>query len=184
MIKAFPSISGMKPKVIEQPGKTIRQILGKSDPLGRDTCGRDKCPLKHMKNGCRDLCHTGNINYRYDCLKCDNYIYKKVEAGEDLDEEFMKGVYFGESFFSPYVRHEGHSDHLKSTQGSFMRDHSRVCMGRNQSDGWVKESDFKMTLYSRDRDSLRRGYCESHGEGFGKLQNGVIRGDYNRTKQD
>ena len=73
-----------------------------------------------------------------------------------MEEDFERGVYIGESYFSPFVRHGGHMDTLRSTQGSFMRDHGMECKGRHLEDGPAMETDYRMSLHSTHRDSLRR----------------------------
>ena len=85
--------SGIRIKVVERTGRTLKSQLQSSNPCKEPDCGREDCLL------CRTFgqgnCNTEGITYRIDC------------AGE-----CRKGLYKGETAYNAYTRGKEHKGRL------------------------------------------------------------------------
>jgi hypothetical protein len=95
-----PGPSHTKVKVLERPGVPIMRGISVSNPFPRLNCGRDRCPLKWMKDGCKDKCYVENITYQAHCTRCrDDQLNRGIPLSNVRDQ-----VYEGESSRSLYTR--------------------------------------------------------------------------------
>ena len=72
--------SGMKIKVVEKGGRTVKQILQKSDIDPVEGCRRDDCMICSTKGG--GNCEKESVGYRVDCSKCEEDGLVAVMHGE------------------------------------------------------------------------------------------------------
>ena len=86
--------SGLRVKVIERTGRTLKSQLQTSNPFREPNCGREDCIL------CRTFgqgnCNTEGITYKIDC------------AGGECE----KGRYKGETSYNAYTRGQEHQSRL------------------------------------------------------------------------
>ena len=88
--------SGIRVKVVERTGRTLKSQLQTSNPFREPNCGREDCLL------CRTFgqgnCNTEGITYRIDCAsasgECEKYLYK------------------GETAYNAYTRGQEHQGRL------------------------------------------------------------------------
>ena len=88
--------SGIRVKVVERTGRTLKSQLQTSNPFREPNCGREDCLL------CRTFgqgnCNTEGITYRIDCSsasgECEKYLYK------------------GETAYNAYTRGQEHQGRL------------------------------------------------------------------------
>ena len=88
--------SGLRVKVVERTGRTLKSQLQCSDPFREENCGRVDCFVcTSMGKG---NCETENITYK---IKCQS-------------ERCTKGTYTGESASNSYTRGKQHIMHYNS----------------------------------------------------------------------
>ena len=73
--------SGMKVKVVERGGRTVRQFLQKSDVCPSGGCGREECWLCATDGG-KGRCHKEGVGYSINCVRCEETGAKAVMHGE------------------------------------------------------------------------------------------------------
>ena len=103
-------LTGWKVRIVEKSGRTMKQMLVKSNPWSGGLCGRMDChPCKSGKEN--QNCFKRNILYESVCLTCkQNDIVK---------------VYVGESARSSYERGGEHArDYAKRAEDSHMHKHA------------------------------------------------------------
>ena len=86
--------SGIRIKVVERTGRTLKSQLQTSNPFRDPSCGRDDC-LVCTTFG-QGNCYTESITYKVEC------------AGEDC----VKNLYKGESAYNAYTRGREHAGRL------------------------------------------------------------------------
>ena len=86
--------SGIRMRVVERTGRTLRSQLQKSDPFGEPNCNRGDCLLCTTFG--QGNCHTESITY-------------KIECGSG---ECEKDVYKGETAYNAYTRGGEHMGRL------------------------------------------------------------------------
>lgn len=79
--------SGLKIKIVEKSGTSIKRILQRSDPFKEKKCSKDDCLV--CSTGGSGPCSTTNVNYRIKCNECDS-------------------TYIGETSRSTYTRGKEH----------------------------------------------------------------------------
>ena len=108
------------------------------------------------------MCYTTNVNYQFNCRRCDAVI--KEEARNRLEEEDMvEGVvmesttprpqYDGETSRTPYTRAQDHFDNYSRGTNSFMYDHT---MDKHNGEVRGGVEDYEMVVVAKDKDVMRR----------------------------
>ena len=88
--------SGIRMKVVERTGRTLKSQLRTSDPFREQSCGREDC-FVCLTFG-QGNCKTESITYRIDC------------SGGECE----KGIYKGETAHNAYTRGKEHMGRLAS----------------------------------------------------------------------
>ena len=73
--------SGMKVKVVERGGRTVRQFLQRSDVCSGESCGREECWMCATDGG-KGMCHKEGVGYSINCGKCEENGTTAVMHGE------------------------------------------------------------------------------------------------------
>ena len=129
--------SGVKIKVIERPGRTLKSFIQRPDPFKGKNCGRKDWFI--CESGGKGDCSMENVNYEIVCqLECR-----------------VKDIYTGESLNNGYVRGKKHLELLKSkSKESVLWKH---CIGQHEG----KVSKFKINVTGRfGGDSMMRQITE------------------------
>ena len=94
VLDTVPGPRGMKTKVREQPGRSVKQTLVKANPFPRESCGRELCPWGRRGEQCKERCYRENVGYVARCLECRRN--QVVEEGKG-DTQVKDRAYTGES---------------------------------------------------------------------------------------
>ena len=94
VLDTVPGPRGMQAKVMEHPGRSVKQTLVKSNPFPRVTCGRDLCPWVRRGESCKERCYREGVGYVARCKECRR---KQVEEEEKEESQVEDQVYIGES---------------------------------------------------------------------------------------
>ena len=130
------AVKGVKFKIVEKGGRTIERSLVRTNPIGKDECGKEDCPVCTQAGGGK-LCHKSNVNYQMKCESCPN------------------SMYFGESHRNLYSRGKEHVTKLqKRDEASFMHRHQVEKHGGGPAK-------FKMQVVKSCRDPLTRQVTEA-----------------------
>ena len=102
-IQVIARKNGLKIKVVEKAGQTVKKVLQRSNPFGRDTCKRTDCLV--CKVGEPGICKTRGCVYQLMC-KEDNRVYRG-QTGRSLYERFKEEVrdWWNQEESSPLWRH-------------------------------------------------------------------------------
>ena len=84
---------GIKFKIMEIGGKTVKSELQKSNPLAQPGCGESDCIACNMERGKGGNCRRNNVNYEIECHLCP---------------EGNRQVYIGETSRNLYTRGKEH----------------------------------------------------------------------------
>lgn len=95
--------SGLKIKVVEKAGQTVKKVLQRSNPFGKEFCSRTDCLV--CKVGKPGDCRTRGCVYQLMC-KEDNRVYRG-QTGRSLYERFKEEVrdWWNQEESSPLWRH-------------------------------------------------------------------------------
>ena len=109
--------SGLKIKVIEKAGTSLKNILQKPDPFRKKLCERADC--LQCRSGGKGNCEAEGINYNIKCV---------TEGCQ------RKNIYEGESSYNSYTRGKEHTRNLeaKYEKSSLWRHCREVHDGRLQ----------------------------------------------------
>ena len=115
----FRKGTGMKRiKMVERGGRTVKDIVSKTNPWAGDGCERDDCLPCMGERGSGGNCQQENIVYRIHCQEC--------ELGH------IKAEYTGESSRTMYLRGKEHLDGLvkKNEKNALWKHCAQVHGGR------------------------------------------------------
>ena len=128
--------SGIKIKVVETTGTTIKNVLQRSDPFREKRCNRPDCFLCNS-NG-RGSCRSASVNYVIECQVAERC-----------------GEYIGETAENAYIRGKKHKQDLeKQDQDSALWKH---CVNKHNSEEVV----FKMSVTRKHKnDAMLRQIIE------------------------
>ena len=120
-------------KVFEGGGRSVRNVLGNSNPFRRAMCGRPDCPLADNQGGCKEMCYQENIGYVGKCTRCEA---DQLAQGVNEDD-MVANEYDGESGRTLYTRsnqhYEDYSTHVVGSRrqevSSWMWDHTSEAHG-------------------------------------------------------
>ena len=102
---------GLKFKIIETGGRTIKEMVQKSNPTAPRTCNAGDCCVCHGEGG--GGCRKSNVLYEFTCKLCP---------------EDNKSVYLGETNQNLYTRGREHRrNYEKKEVHSFMSRHQQEC---------------------------------------------------------
>ena len=98
--------TGERVRICERGGKTIREILHKSNPWSGGPCGRRNC-LPCINGDGKQDCFVKNCVYDIVCLKC---------SGDDKEKQDKYSVYTGETSRCQHLRGSEHLSGLLNKQ--------------------------------------------------------------------
>ena len=97
--------SGIKIKIVEKSGESIKRMLQRSDPFKVKTCNKDDCIV--CQTGGKGPCRTTNATYKIKCTECNQ-------------------VYIGETARNTYTRGKEHLREMDSKkEGSVLWKHAK-----------------------------------------------------------
>ena len=134
-------VAGMKFKIVETGGTTVKQTVQKSNPTATPGCPFNDCLACKNGRGKGGMCLQSNVQYQLECTMCTE---------ED------KGVYIGESSRNLYTRSKEHISKYSSRKRqveSFMHQHQQEHHGGT-------EADFQAKVTGTFRDALSRQVSE------------------------
>ena len=145
-------------KVFEGGGRSVRSVLGNSNPFRRAMCGRPDCPLADNQGGCKEMCYQENIGYVGKCTRCEA---DQLAQGVNEDD-MVANEYDGESGRTLYTRsnqhYEDYSTHVVGSRrhevSSWMWDHTSEAHGGVISEN--HKEDYTFRLVGQFRDCLSR----------------------------
>ena len=76
--------SGLRIRVVEKAGRSIKSALQRSDPFKSATCDRDTCLV--CETGGKGSCSTNGVNYAIKCVGCE-----RTYHGETSRNGFSRG---------------------------------------------------------------------------------------------
>ena len=131
---------GIKFKIMEVGGRTIKSELQRSNPTAQAGCGESDCIACNRERGRGGNCRRNNINYEIECHLCP---------------EGSRPVYIGETSRNLYTRtkehmnggHRGRSSEEGET--SFVQKHNEMCHKG-------MDMDFRARVTKQNTDSLSR----------------------------
>ena len=145
-------------KVLEGGGRSVRSVLGQTNPFPRSSCGRLDCPLAGDVAGCRERCYHEHVGYVGECTRC-----QAEQLGQGVGEESVVArEYDGETGRTLFTRSNQHyrdySTHVvgdgREKISSWMWDHSMDAHGGNISEN--PREDYRFRLVGVFRDCLSR----------------------------
>ena len=145
-------------KVLEGGGRSVKSVLGRTNPFPRATCGRLDCPLADDQGGCREKCYSEHVGYVGECTRCQT-----EQLGQGVTEEMVVArEYDGESGRTLYTRSNQHygdySTHVVGDKrekiSSWMWDHTLDAHGGHISDN--PREDYRFRLVGVFKDCLSR----------------------------
>ena len=163
--------TGERVRICERGGKTIRQILHKSNPWSGGPCGRKNCLPCITGDGKQD-CFTKNCVYDIICLQC---------SGDDKENKGGKhSVYTGETARCQHLRGAEHLSGLLNKQPN-------NALYKHVTDVHQGELvDFKMKVVRRHQSALFRQVHEAvrlhRISQVPEVQILNSKGEYNRCK--
>ena len=152
--------SGIRIKVVERPGRTLKSLIQKPDPFKEKRCGRKDCFV--CESGGKGDCMVENINYE---IVCEQECKKK-------------DVYIGESSNNGYTRGRKHLELMKSKHRDSIL--WRHCVEQHEG---IRKG-FKMNVTGRfGSDSMSRQITE--GVKIENMEDGRLmneRSEWNMTR--
>ena len=125
---------GVKFKIVEIGGKTIKRQLQRSNPTGTPGCSADDCLACSKDRGSGGNCRRANVNYSIECQLCP---------------ENKRPVYIGETSRNLYTRGREHNNNRGDIESSFVRKHMEEAHKE-------REGDFRAKVTHTNKDSLSR----------------------------
>ena len=81
-IQAVVKRMGMKIKIVEKAGTTVKSLLQRSNPFGIMKCGRDQCKICQLDRG--EDCRIRGCVYEYIYVECDRRY--RGQTGRSISE--------------------------------------------------------------------------------------------------
>ena len=132
--------AGVKFRIIETGGISIKSILQRSNPVESPGCDSEDCLPCKPGRGEGGQCEGCGINYEIECQLCP---------------DGQRAKYIGESSRNLYTRSQEHMNNFRSgSQSSFILKH------QNKDHGGA-EPDYKAKVVARTRDCLTRQVREA-----------------------
>ena len=132
--------AGVKFKIVETGGLSIKSVLQRSNPLETPGCDDEECLPCKPGRGEGGQCDGCGVNYQIECQLCP---------------DDQKEVYIGESSRNLFTRSLEHVNNFRSgLQSSFMLKHQN-----DKHSG--EEPNFKASVTARTRDCLARQVREA-----------------------
>ena len=132
--------AGVKFKIVETGGLSIKSVLQRSNPLETPGCDDEECLPCKPGRGEGGQCDGCGVNYQIECQLCP---------------DDQKEVYIGESSRNLFTRSQEHVNNFRSgLQSSFMLKHQN-----DKHSG--EEPNFKASVTARTRDCLARQVREA-----------------------
>ena len=130
---------GLRFKIVERGGTTIKRQVQNSNPTGQLGCQSGDCPACQGGRGRGGNCRRSNVQYEFGCNLCP---------------EDRKHVYIGETARNLYTRGKEHtSNFVARNKESFMKNHQ---IEKHHG----ADADFSATVTGRFRDCLSRQVSE------------------------
>ena len=113
--------SGIKIKVVETSGSSMKKLLQRSDPFSEERCKKEDCMVCGSDG--RGKCKTQGVTYEIQCTSCnDKYIGETARSAYARGKEHMKAMH---SDNTPSVLFE----HCRNKHNSVLQDFSMSVTG-------------------------------------------------------
>ena len=148
--------SGLRLKVVERTGRTLKSQLQTSNPFREDNCRRNDCFI--CTTGGKGNCTTEGITYRINCQSDEECTRKNVYKGETSSNGYTRGGEHIKNLASrkvdqsPLWRHcvEQHRGEMQSFQMSVTGSYRNDAMLRQISEA-VQINNTDVDLIMNDR---------------------------------
>ena len=153
------AVPGVKFKVLETGGTTVKQIAQKSNPTATPGCPDANCiACKHERGG-GGQCRQGNVGYQMECVPCQ-------ETATQTERQRDRTTYIGETSRNLYTRGMEHTSKYETQHAdSFMMQHQ---VEKHN----CQPADFTAKVTGRYRDCLTRQVAE--GVAIRRCQTSVL----------
>ena len=151
--------SGLRIKVLERRGRTLKSQLQSSNPFKRKQCGREDCFICTTSNV--GNCSTEGVTYAIDCQSeeaCQRNAYK----GETGNNGYTRG---GEHVTQLRRRNINYSPlwrHCVEQHGGRVQPFSMAITGTFRGDAMLRQITEAVHINNTDRDSLMNTKAEWH----------------------
>ena len=121
VLQEYTSPDGLRPRVQERPGRSVKCILTKSNPFPTDTCGRSLCPWNARGEKCQEKCYKESICYVAFCRQC------RAETEEQESSQEHESSQEQEQESSQRVKEQAYIGETSRSIVSRIRSHVRDC---------------------------------------------------------
>ena len=132
--------AGIKFKIMEVGGRTIKRVLQKSNPTAVPGCEEEDCLACTPERGKGGNCRTNNINYEIECQLCP---------------EGERPVYIGETSRNLYTRAKEHANNERRKAGEEEEESSFIRKHMEQHHQGM-QSRFRAKVTRTNKDAFRR----------------------------
>ena len=113
------AIPGLRLKVLETGGVTVKRSIQKSNPLASPGCTEDVCLACQRGRGEGGPCRKSNVGYQMECMLCE-------DAATQSDDQSLRTTYVGETSRNIYSRGKEHTYKYNAAHSdSFMWKHQQ-----------------------------------------------------------
>ena len=150
---------GVKIRVVEKSGRSVKSMLQRSDPFKERTCGRDMCFVCGTEK--KGLCDKNGVNYAIVCAGCEDF--------------GKKGEYHGETSRNAYTRGKEHLDeyrtqaaksvlwrHCRERHGNERQEFKMRVTGQYRNDAMLRQIAESVRINNSDPDSRINNKTEWH----------------------
>ena len=146
--------TGLRANVAEEPGRSVKTWLVKSNQFPRKSCGRKLCPWLAREEDCQERCYLEGVTCLARCRRCRQ---RQVQE----EREFVDQCYIGETHRSVVTRSETHFSLYKpgagEVGGAVRAGQGHEGGGRGEDEekegSWMKEHTviFQWGVFSTDK---------------------------------
>ena len=146
-------------KVVERRGQSIMTQVSSGKMFTRNSCGRDRCPLRLSNRSCFDSCYKESVVYLSFCKLCENREKASVYIGETSRTLFTRAGQHYKDYTRIKTRAENGAAGDKGSQTSWILDHVNKEHGGENISNPVQIVNFM--LLSDHQDPFTRQTVES-----------------------
>ena len=148
--------SGLRIKVVERTGRTLKSELQRSNPFKRDNCGRADCFV--CTSGGKGNCETESVTYVVCCVgeNCRKNEYK----GETASNAYTRGKEHLKKLAAKNIEHSRLWRHCVEQHGGEMQAFTMSVTGSYKNDTMIRQITEAVQINNMDPDSLMNDRAE------------------------
>ena len=142
---------GLKIRVVEKAGRSLKSSLQRSNPFGEASCDRETCVICNTDG--RGSCSKEGINYKFSCIGCESSSLRGIYHGESSKNGFTRG---GEHL-RELDRKDGGSimwRHCKEKHGGVIQDFRMDVTGYYRNDAMLRQITEAVRINETPQDEL------------------------------